>query len=800
MERNMDTGAVVVGGPTSTGVLTRGQMARALREGSLGEARSGGTGGGVIAGAISRVDVRKYLNNRDLRSSCGCVTLAMLMAATITVAPTAGIPRNSANVPSSGPQPAGSIPRTPSPSVGDGNSVHPYVSDVNQGHQKKMLNKITGVTAAAVVGIAATVAGAQSGAVQWKVADGGNGHWYDAIHLEGDVTWYSFKVEAEDRGAHLATVTTSDENQFVFTLSVAKAAWYDGVSGPYLGARKLPNNSFAWVTGEEFNFTNWLPGEPNSGLWEPNLAYLGGSPGSHTPNPYWNDTNETTRWAMIEWEADCNNDSIVDYGQCLNGTLPDYNSNNTPDCCDRGEACVVGNYPVQWKVSDGGNGHWYGTLPGTGGNWYARAIEAEQKGGYLATVSDAAEFAFVQRVSPWIYYLGGYRIDPVPPNDPTDGWRWVTGEPFPYSLRCTGWYPDSERWITAAAWQDCLGESDNSGPPYYYMVEWSADCNNDGIVDYGQILTGQLSDANSNGVPDTCEFVDCNHDGIADSEQVARGQLPDYDGNNIPDCCERGEACVVGNYPVQWRTSEGGNGHWYLGISFDPAGASWAQAREDAIARGGDLVSLNTLIEREWVFNRVSRNPALWTTTLGPWVGGLQPAGSPEPAGGWMWVDGTPVYEGFYWNDYHPDGNNNCGGAANRMTYWGNYTQGIGDLFADCADRTRFQCWNIDFGNHPSSVIEWSADCNNDGTVDYGQMLRGELPDINHNRTPDTCECIGDIYVDGVINGADLGALLAYWGPTTNAAASIACDLNVDGVVNGSDLGILLAYWGLCSN
>ena len=160
MERNTDNSARVAGGPTSTGVLTRGQMARALREGALGEVRSGGTGGGVTAGAISRVDVRKYINNNYLRTSCGGVTLAMLMAAAITVAPTAGIPRNSANVPSSGLQRAGSIPRTPSPFVGDGNSVHPYVSDVNQGHQKKMLNKITSVTAAAVVGIATTVAGA----------------------------------------------------------------------------------------------------------------------------------------------------------------------------------------------------------------------------------------------------------------------------------------------------------------------------------------------------------------------------------------------------------------------------------------------------------------------------------------------------------------------------------------------------------------------------------------------------------------------------------------------------------------
>jgi hypothetical protein len=251
---------------------------------------------------------------------------------------------------------------------------------------------------------------------------------------------------------------------------------------------------------------------------------------------------------------------------------------------------------------------------------------------------------------------------------------------------------------------------------------------------------------------------------------------------------------------VQWRTSEGGNGHWYLGVRFDQTGASWTQAREDAIARGGDLVSLNTLIEREWVFNRVSRNPALWTTTLGPWVGGLQPAGSPEPAGGWMWVDGTPVYEGFYWNDYHPDGNNNCGGAANRMTYWGNYTQGIGDLFADCADRTRFQCWNIDFGNHPSSVIEWSADCNNDNIVDYGQILTGQLADSNTNGIPDICErpqCQdADITNNHIIDGADLGALLAFWGPVNPVLPQ--ADINRDGEIDGSDLGILLSFWGPC--
>ena len=38
------------------------------------------------------------------------------------------------------------------------------------------------------------------------------------------------------------------------------------------------------------------------------------------------------------------------------------------------------------------------------------------------------------------------------------------------------------------------------------MIEWSADCNGDGIVDYGQILDGTLTDADRNGIPDVCQI------------------------------------------------------------------------------------------------------------------------------------------------------------------------------------------------------------------------------------------------------------------------------------------------------
>jgi len=49
-----------------------------------------------------------------------------------------------------------------------------------------------------------------------------------------------------------------------------------------------------------------------------------------------------------------------------------------------------------------------------------------------------------------------------------------------------------------------------------------------------------------------------------------------------------------------------------------------------------------------------------------------------------------------------------------------------------------------------------------------------------------------------MVNGGDLGVMLAYWGPTTSSPASQRCDLDGDGIVDGQDLGILLSGWGRC--
>jgi len=59
--------------------------------------------------------------------------------------------------------------------------------------------------------------------------------------------------------------------------------------------------------------------------------------------------------------------------------------------------------------------------------------------------------------------------------------------------------------------------------------------------------------------------------------------------------------------------------------------------------------------------------------------------------------------------------------------------------------------------------------------------------------------CVGDLVSNGIVDGADLGAVLSYWGPRTSDPFSIAADLDGNGVINGADLGLVLSNWGPCA-
>ena len=87
------------------------------------------------------------------------------------------------------------------------------------------------------------------------------------------------------------------------------------------------------------------------------------------------------------------------------------------------------------------------------------------------------------------------------------------------------------------------------------------------------------------------------------------------------------------------------------------------------------------------------------------------------------------------------------------------------------------------------------ADCNENGSPDAFDIAYGISEDNNRDGVPDECgvSCTGDFNGDGIVDGADLTALLGTWGEDG------AADLNGDGLIDGADLTILLGAWGPCS-
>ena len=95
-------------------------------------------------------------------------------------------------------------------------------------------------------------------------------------------TWDDAKVSAESNDGHLATITSESEQSIIDEL-ISYGALDDYYIGAYRVEPETDGNAWAWVTGEEFSFTNWNSGEPNNvGLSE---DYVG----IWKPYPGWND-------------------------------------------------------------------------------------------------------------------------------------------------------------------------------------------------------------------------------------------------------------------------------------------------------------------------------------------------------------------------------------------------------------------------------------------------------------------------------------------------------------------------------
>ena len=103
--------------------------------------------------------------------------------------------------------------------------------------------------------------------VEWSLADGGNGHYYELV-LD-TLLWDEAKLEAENQTylgqqGYLATITSPEEQEFLNSLNPTNI-------DVWLGASDSESEGiWKWVVGPEAGqllsetFENWAAGEPNN--------------------------------------------------------------------------------------------------------------------------------------------------------------------------------------------------------------------------------------------------------------------------------------------------------------------------------------------------------------------------------------------------------------------------------------------------------------------------------------------------------------------------------------------------------
>ena len=125
-----------------------------------------------------------------------------------------------------------------------------------------------------------------------------NGHHYCLID-DVALKWDDAKKYCEERGGHLATITSEDEENFLKDL-VSK----QGTKNSYwLGGYVNKIGMWNWVTGEKFNYTNWGAGQPDNYLGKEDVLMM-----YRESNPMNPSSSPLGAWNDIRRDGECNHE------------------------------------------------------------------------------------------------------------------------------------------------------------------------------------------------------------------------------------------------------------------------------------------------------------------------------------------------------------------------------------------------------------------------------------------------------------------------------------------------------------
>ena len=179
------------------------------------------------------------------------------------------------------------------------------------------------------------VAAQHSERVPWAHPDGST-HSYEAVAVPSGIAWTEANAAANAAGGYLATITSQEENDFVFALIDAEAFWHlrpNGIlAGPWLGGQQPdgsaePDGGWEWVTGEAFSFVNWSSGEPDNMFGTQDRIHFGEMVGTRVST--WDDAeagDSHLQGYVIEYDGDPGTNGD---GYTIEQTLSDEAQRNT---------------------------------------------------------------------------------------------------------------------------------------------------------------------------------------------------------------------------------------------------------------------------------------------------------------------------------------------------------------------------------------------------------------------------------------------------------------------------------------
>lgn len=136
--------------------------------------------------------------------------------------------------------------------------------------------------------------------------------------------------------------------------------------------------------------------------------------------------------------------------------------------------------------------------------------------------------------------------------------------------------------------------------------------------------------------------------------------------------------------PIQWKSSEGGNDHWYDKIDYV---SWWDESEQDAINKDGYLVTFHSQAENDFVWNNFG--------SFKYWIGAYQTNKDVEPEGNWAWVT-NETWSFSNWSSGEP--NNSLGEEDHARFVGGGFWN---DVLNSGVESRKGNGYIIEYDNNP---------------------------------------------------------------------------------------------------